>query len=215
MRVLLASSSPRRRTLLEQLHIPCHIEAPAVDEEAILAQTLPSNAPPSLEMSGVAACRLAEAKAENVLANVRRSLEPCLVVAADTVVVCNGRLLNKPADADDARAMLKTLSNQTHHVVTGLCAVCFDPRTPAHETRTEAAVTEVTFRALSDDLVDAYIRSGEPMDKAGAYGIQGLGAGLVERIDGCYFNVVGLPIALLCRMLDDLGHPLQSFWRPE
>jgi septum formation protein len=226
--ILLASSSPRRQALLAQLDIPCRVQVPEVDEDAILREAMPPGVFPSLEMSRIAACKVAEAKAENVLAALRaasavarpsgapdprQGADPCVIVAADTMVVCEGKVLNKPGGDDEARAMLAMLGGKTHHVVSGLCLRGFDQAGPDRlEGRTEAEVTAVTFRTLNDPLINAYIATGEPFDKAGGYGIQSIGAALVERIDGCYTNVVGLPVALLCKLLAEMGHPVESFW---
>ena len=129
------------------------------------------------------------------------------ILASDTIVVLDGKVLGKPVDADDARSMLLRLSGKSHHVVSGLALV----RSDGHE-HTGAAVTRVTFRVLSAPLVDAYVATGEPMDKAGAYGIQGKGASLVQGIEGCYFNVMGLPVALLCDLLAEEGIPPWTWW---
>lgn len=231
MNILLASSSPRRQDLLGQIGLPFRIEVPAVDEDALLVEAGRAETPPTLEDAAALACRIADLKAGDV---IRRRV-PCgerhvevasdtrhgeasadgrdVVVAADTIVVCDGRLLAKPSDAAEARAMLTSLSGRAHHVVTGLCTRVAGGDEPAEgRGRTQAEITEVTFRALSDALIDAYVASGEPYDKAGGYGIQGLGAALVKRIDGCYFNVVGLPLGLLSEMLASLGFPVHGWW---
>lgn len=124
-----------------------------------------------------------------------------LIIAADTVVVLDDTILGKPADARDAERMLSLLSGREHRVVTGLAVVEAETK----RTLTNAAVTRVWFRALTPAEIDAYVLSGEPLDKAGAYGIQEKGALLVQKIEGCYFNVVGLPLSLLGQMLRELG----------
>jgi len=129
-----------------------------------------------------------------------------IVIAADTIVVAGGKILGKPVDEQDAAAMLDLLSGRQHQVVTGLAVI--DVRTGRILTRT--AVTSVWFRTISSSLRDAYVASGEPLDKAGAYGIQEKGALLVDRIQGCYFNVVGLPLSLLGEMLEKFGVDLWS-----
>lgn len=129
------------------------------------------------------------------------------VLASDTIVVLDGLVLGKPSDAEDARSMLRRLSGRSHHVVSGLALVRGDGRR-----HTGAAVTRVTFRDLSPPLVDAYVATGEPMDKAGSYGIQGKGASLVQGIEGCYFNVMGLPVALLCDLLAEEGIAPWTGW---
>ena len=143
-------------------------------------------------------------------ADVDETMDPALpvsqevarVVAADTVVVIDGAELGKPHDAQDAARMLRLLSGRTHEVVT-VMTVC-----RGEAVRTETVVTKVTFRDLSETEIDAYIRTGEPMDKAGSYGIQGYGAMFVERIEGDYFAVMGLPLCPLCRMLRAFGVPV-------
>ena len=114
------------------------------------------------------------------------------------MVIVDGHLLEKPSDASDAARMLRLLSGRTHQVITGICLIA-----PGFE-RTEAEITHVTFSVLSEEEVAAYIRSGEPMDKAGAYGIQGIASRWAEKIEGCYFNVVGLPVARIYRALREL-----------
>ena len=121
------------------------------------------------------------------------------VIAADTIVVIDNVILGKPQDAAAAKAMLQRLSGRTHQVMTGV-AVCYK-----EQKMSEVCVTDVSFRQLTAEEIDAYIATGEPMDKAGAYGIQGRGAVLVEKINGCYNNVVGLPLSLLYLMMQRLG----------
>ncbi|NLZ44618.1 MAG: septum formation protein Maf, partial [Clostridia bacterium] len=124
-----------------------------------------------------------------------------LVIAADTIVVAENRIMGKPRDKGDAREMLSFLSGRWHEVYTGIALV----RAAEGKSLLDYERTRVKFHSLSREEIDRYIRSGEPMDKAGAYGIQGLGAVLVERIEGCYFNVVGLPLAKLALMLKKFG----------
>jgi septum formation protein len=179
--LLLASASPRRAELLAAAGIS--FETLAVDlDEAVL----PGEAPEAHVR------RLAEAKARAALA--RRA--SALVLGADTVVVLDGRILGKPRDAGDARAMLEALAGRDHQVLTGVALVS------AEASAFEVAHTRVWFAPMTAPEIDDYIRSGEPMDKAGAYGIQGLASRYVERIEGSYTNVVGLPVALVVRMLD-------------
>jgi septum formation protein len=140
--------------------------------------------------------RLAKAKAKAVQASRRQSI----IVGADTVVVCNGRILGKPRSVEDARNMLVRLSGKTHRVLTGVC-VLHGRRCQVH-----VAETKVHFSWLSAQEIENYLKTGEPFDKAGAYAIQGYASRYVERIDGCYFNVVGLPVALLYRMLQKIGY---------
>lgn len=142
--------------------------------------------------------RLAEAKARAARARVEG---PAIVIGADTEVVMDGQVLGKPSSADEARAMLRLLSGRTHDVVTGLGLV----RVPGEEWRRAAEVTRVTFASLSEAEIAAYVASEEPFDKAGGYAIQGRGGRFVTRVEGCYFNVVGLPLARLYALLRELG----------
>ncbi len=178
--LILASASPRRAELLRNAGIPFEVD-PANVEEA------PEPGEPPLEY----AKRLARDKARVVLA--RRP--GAVVLGADTVVVVDNHLLEKPADAEDAARMLRLLSGKTHQVLTGVCVASSELE------RTDAEVTEVAFVAMTEQEIADYVASGEPMDKAGAYGIQGMASRWVERIKGCYFNVVGLPVSRVYRML--------------
>lgn len=179
--LVLASGSPRRRDLLRRLGLDFRVRPTDADETW----------PEELEV-GPAAEAVALRKAEAAEA------PGALVLAADTVVVLDGEVLGKPADADDARQSLRRLSGRTHVVVTGLALRLDDRTATAHET------THVTFAPLSEAEIDAYVRTGSPLDKAGAYGIQDdAGALFVERIEGDYFNVVGLPVRRLYRALRD------------
>jgi septum formation protein len=180
--LILASASPRRWELLRQVGL--HFTAmPVLIEEEILPQ----------EKASEAAERLALRKAEACSKNLSRAL----VLGLDTVVALDRRILGKPRDEEHAREMLRALSGRAHDVTTGLALLDLDSggRWIEHET------TQVTFRSLEEDEIDQYVRSGEPMDKAGAYGIQGGAAFFIPRIEGCYFNVVGLPLFRLGRML--------------
>jgi septum formation protein len=174
MNLVLASASPRRQELLRTARIPFTVRPAEVDE-----QPFPGESPEAYVR------RLAEAKA-------RVSWQPGEVaLGADTVVTLDGLLLGKPSDAADARRMLRLLSGRTHQVLTGICL--YDG------TAIRGAVenTAVEFLELTDEEIDAYVAGGEPLDKAGAYGIQGEASKFVKRVDGCYFNVVGLPLALV------------------
>lgn len=186
--LVLASASPRRRELLLDLGLQFQVVPADVDEGPIAAAIRD----PERLVSA-----LAEAKAKSV-----SSKHPeALVIGADTVVVLDGAILGKPADEIEAKAMLARLSGRTHRVYTGVAVVHGRSR----RTKVCAEVTGVTFGTLTAEVIERYVRTGEPLDKAGAYGIQGLGATLVERVDGCYFNVVGLPIYRLARLLEEFG----------
>ncbi|UCH33195.1 MAG: septum formation inhibitor Maf [Armatimonadota bacterium] len=188
--IILASASPRREALLKQIGLPFRVEPSGVSEEK--AQR-PGDPASFVEQAALA-------KAEDVAARVRDGL----VLGADTVVVVGGRVLGKPTSAAEAREMLASLSGVTHDVYTGLALVQVEDGS-VRRRRTAHEATRVTFRRLSRDDIEGYVATGEPMDKAGAYGIQGRGAVLVERIEGCYSNVVGLPVARLVEMLRDFG----------
>jgi septum formation protein len=177
----LASSSPRRRQLLEMLGIPVRVVSPNLPE---------IRRPVETPMDYVE--RLAREKALSVPGS--------LVLGADTTVVVRDEVLEKPLDAMDALRMLRKLQGRTHQVVTSVALV-------ADETVHQATdVTNVVFRRLDDAYLEAYVATGEPMDKAGAYGIQGYGAALVERIDGDFFSVMGLPVRLVLELLERAGH---------
>jgi septum formation protein len=175
----LASTSPQRRAILEQLRIPFETVAPAYVEHD----------PPDADPTELV-LRHAEGKARSVHADGR------ITLGVDTTVVLDGRLYGKAADAEDAARMLGMLSGRTHTVVSGLCLLGAGADVVAHEP------TDVTFRRLDDDAVAGYVSSREWEGRAGAYAIQGLGGRLVERIDGDYLNVVGLPGALLVSLLE-------------
>ncbi len=180
MALILASASPRRAELLRNASIAFTVEPADIPE-----QTLPDEQPLQY------AQRLARDKARTVFARHPDNV----VLGADTIVVADEHLLEKPRDALDAARMLRLLSGRTHQVITGvsLMARGFEP--------IEAEITEVRFSPLSDVEIAYYVASREPMDKAGAYAIQGMASRWVERIDGCYFNVVGLPVPRVYRML--------------
>jgi nucleoside triphosphate pyrophosphatase len=180
MPLILASASPRRAELLRNAAIDFTVEPAHVAEQ-----------PFHNEKPVDYAKRLACDKARAVFAGNPDSA----VLGADTVVVVDEHLLEKPVDEHDAARMLRLLSGRAHQVITGVCLVG-----PAFE-RTEAEITQVIFSPLSEEEIKYYVQTGEPMDKAGAYAIQGIASRWVERIEGCYFNVVGLPLPRVYRML--------------
>jgi nucleoside triphosphate pyrophosphatase len=186
MDLILASSSPRRRELLAQLGVDFQVVPSEVDEALALA-----------EAPGLAALRLARAKAGAVAARLDRGL----VLGADTLVAVQGQILGKPSGPAEMREHLRLLAGRTHQVVTGL--VLIDAATSRSCEATE--VTEVDFDPLGDAEIDWYVRSGEGLDKAGSYGYQGLASVLISGIRGCYFNVVGLPLSRLRRLMAELG----------
>jgi septum formation protein len=187
MKLILASASTRRADILRAANIPFIVMSSAVDETPI-----PNESAPDLVQ------RLADAKAELVAA---RAVGPAIVIAADTVVTLDGHILGKPRTTDDARNMLSKLSGRTHSVVTGVTLI----RLPDAERRRFVETTHVHFASLSDDELTRYLATDEPNDKAGSYAIQGRAGRYIPRIEGCYFNVVGLPLSRLCHQLAELG----------
>jgi septum formation protein len=191
--LILASASPRRRELLAQAGFAFEVRAADIPEE-----------PRAGEDPIAYVVRLAREKAEAVFRETgvrdqRSGVRVGLVVlGADTTVVVDGVILGKPADEADAARMLRMLSGRTHRVITGVAVVT------AKRTEVAAEVTAVKFLTLSEEEIAAYIATGEPMDKAGAYAIQGLAAKWIPRIEGDYFNVVGLPLALVSALLEGL-----------
>ena len=184
--LVLASSSPRRRQLLEMLGIPHRVDRSDVPE-------IPDPGEPAERF----AVRLAREKAQQVAA--RHPGEP--VLGADTVVVLGQRLMGKPTSPSDAARMLKELAGREHRVVTAI-ALARDG-----DVQDRCDVTRVWFRPLTADTIEAYVGTGEPLDKAGAYGVQGYGAVLVDRIEGDFFGVMGLPVRLVIELLEAAGFP--------
>ena len=185
MDIVLASQSPRRRELLERLGLPFRVIVPDIDEH--MDRPLP---PAEL---------VAAISAEKARAAAAQAGAESIVIAADTVVALDGAVLGKPAGEADAERMLTALAGRTHFVYTGLTVL------RGETVRTVSEETAVTFRPLTAEEIAAYVRTGEPMDKAGAYGIQGYGALLVEGIRGDYYNVMGLPVCRLGLLLGELG----------
>jgi septum formation protein len=190
MKLILASASPRRAEILRHAGIAFEIRAAGVDESRH-----PNEAP------GNYVRRLALEKAQAIAAGERTSREEALILGADTVVVIGDAILGKPVTNDDARRMLRRLSGRTHEVHTGMALL---PANGADQ-RVVEEITRVEFASLTDAEIEAYIAFGEPFDKAGAYAIQGLGGRYVTRIEGCYFNVMGLPLARLWTLLREFG----------
>jgi len=192
--VILASASPRRKQLLERLGMTFTVRPSTVQEESVSLLLHPE----------LYVQTLAAHKARDIASTAE---QPSLVIGADTIVVLDNSILNKPVSPEHAREMLSDLSGRTHTVYTGIALV--DSAT--HEEITDVQQTEVTFRVLTSEEIDAYVDTGSPLDKAGAYGIQDdFGAVFVERINGCYYNVVGLPLPLLYRKLREFSRPEHS-----
>jgi septum formation protein len=191
VRLILASASPRRRELLERLGLPFEVRPSGIEEP--LAAGVPAS---------TLATTLARAKAADIADRLRAAGEAALVLGADTLVVLDGQPLGKPTSQGDARAMLRALRGRSHEVVT---AVVVRDADPAGRELTEAVVSQVLMRDYTDDEIAAYVATGEPDDKAGAYAVQGRGRRLVSRVDGCYTNVVGLPLRTTARLLRAFG----------
>jgi septum formation protein len=189
MKLILASSSPRRAEILANAGLPFTVLSSAVDESPY-----PGESPAALVQ------RLANAKADLVTA---RAVGPAVVVGADTVVVLDDKILGKPRSTEEARRMLQQLSGRTHSVLTGVAMV----RLPDGERRQFIESTLVHFRPISDEELSSYLATEEPRDKAGAYAIQGQAGRYIPRIEGCYFNVVGLPLSRALTELQSLGWP--------
>jgi septum formation protein len=184
VRIVLASQSPRRRELLSLIGIPHEVRPADLDESLLPGESPTEHAE-----------RLARSKAETIAAREPRAV----VIGSDTIVVLDGDVLGKPRDTAEAAAMLRRLSGRTHTVQTAVAV--------ARNGHTVSGVesVEVTFRPLDDTQIEAYIATGEPMDKAGAYGIQGYGAVIVERVHGDYFAVMGLALGRLVSLLEAVG----------
>jgi septum formation protein len=189
MKLILASSSPRRAELLRDAGIAFEVCAPQVEEVR----------QPNESVEKMVA-RFAEAKARAAAESVGEK-NLAIIIGADTAVELDGAIFGKPRDAVDAREMLSYLSGRTHYVLTGV----FVLRLPDGVTRAAVERTAVTFAPLDPGEIEAYVTSGEPFDKAGGYAIQGRAGRYIPRIDGCYFNVVGLPLARLHALLGELG----------
>ena len=180
--IVLASRSPRRRQLLEMLGLEVVVAASEIQE-----LRLPRETP--------------EAYARRLARDKARAVPGELVLGADTIVVIDDQVLEKPADADDAARMLLRLQGRRHDVITSVCLVANGREYEAQDK------TAVYFRPMDEGSINAYVATGEPMDKAGGYGIQGYGAALVERIEGDFFGVMGLPLRLVIELLDRAGRP--------
>lgn len=202
--IVLASSSPRRRELLEREGVSFVVQSADVDE---------SLEPDLLRQPEEAVKKLAERKAGAVVQQVLGNPDyvgAAAIIGADTVVVLGDKIYGKPADEEDAHRILRELSGRTHEVITGV-SVWLVSAPPSKEVslgfRTFTETSRVTFKALSDEAIAEYVAGGEPMDKAGAYGIQGDGGALVDRIDGDFDNIVGLPVS---RLLEEFSEIFES-----
>ena len=196
MSLILASSSPRRRSLLAGCGIPFRVIPAAIDER-----------PRPHEAAAAYVRRLALSKAESVARRHPR----CVVLGADTTVSIDGRLLGKPLDGQDARRMLSQLNGRRHEVLTGVAVLSVEtPADVSPQGASEVVVSQVLLRQLTEATIDWYLATDEPADKAGAYAVQGLGAALVERVEGSYTNVVGLPLTETLGLLRRFGLPASA-----
>ena len=185
MSIILASSSPRRKELMERMGLEFTIRTAQHDE--------------TMNPAGDPADEVADVSRRKASAIQPLCTEDDIIVAADTVVVCDGLIMGKPHDSEDAVNMLHRLSGREHQVMTGLTV------SRGSRTETRTVITAVRFRPMSDAEIRAYVATGEPMDKAGAYGVQGLAAMFIEGLDGDFYNVMGLPLCTLAAMLRGYG----------
>jgi septum formation protein len=190
MKLILASSSPRRAEVLRDAGFVFQVRPADVNETR-----LPREAAEDFVR------RVAQAKAHAVAEQARAVGERAIVIAADTIVLAEAQILGKPKDADDARRMLRLFSGRTHEVLTALCVINIATGKEA----LHVEKTRVEFLKMSEEEIESYIQSGEPFDKAGAYGIQGIAGRFATRIEGCYFNVLGLPLSRLWTTLQAFG----------
>jgi septum formation protein len=190
LKLILASASPRRAEILRNAGIRFEICSTDVDESRL-----------DNESPGDYVRRLASAKAVSAADKNPDPGADALIIGADTVVVVDAAILGKPASGDDARRMLRSISGRVHEVHTGLALL----QTSGIQQRVVEEITRVHFAHLSDQEIEDYIATGEPFDKAGAYAIQGVGGRFVKRVEGCYFNVMGLPLARLWTLLREFG----------
>jgi septum formation protein len=185
-KIILASASPRRKALLEQIGLEFTVDASAKEDDNLAGQT-----PHQLVKE------ISRKKAESVAGKY----PDAVIIAADTLGVIDGRIIGKPHSESEARAMLASLSGKTHSVITGFTVM----DTLTRKTVAKSVETTVHMKRITKPEIEAYVKTGEPLDKAGAYAIQGLGAVLVEKIEGDYFNVMGLPLCALAEVLKEFG----------
>jgi len=188
MALVLASASPRRRELLQNAGIPFIVRASKI---------------PELPREGEAPQACAKRLAREKVLDVFRQRPQDFVLGADTIVIVDGQILGKPRDKADAARMLRLLSGRTHQVTTGVCLIGPNDKGGSSAGDTRSETTLVTMSELSADDIQSYVATGEPLDKAGAYAIQGIASRWISRIEGDYFNVVGLPVSLVYRMLQE------------
>ena len=199
-RIILASQSPRRKQLLDQLGLEYDVLASNIEE--IVPPYVNGQSSPSQIVT-----ELARLKAFAVGERLQktRADEELVIIAADTIVILNNKIYGKPSSPHEAKTILQELCGKIHQVYTGVAILCFDLRKSSMQCLTEAENSLVTFRNFSESEINAYVATGEPMDKAGAYALQGVGACLVAKIEGCYTNVIGMPMPILVKLLRAVG----------
>lgn len=198
-KILLASASPRRKELLKQIGLEFTVE-PSNYEQSINSKAEPCDYQENINFSSEPH-ELARSLSREKARLVAQNHENALVIAADTFILFKGKIIGKPATEIEARGMLQRINGEQHSVITGLTII----DTGSNKTVSKSVETKVYIRKLTSDEIDAYVKTGEPLDKAGAYAIQGLGSVIVERIEGDYFNVVGLPLSTLADSLKEFG----------
>jgi len=200
-RIILASQSPRRKQLLDQLGL----------EYEVIASNIEEIVPPVIGGQNSASqivTELARQKAFAVgewLQKNNKGEEELIIIAADTIVVLDNKIYGKPSSPGEAKTTLQDLCGKIHQVYTGVALLCFDLARSSIQCLTESENSLVSFRKYREAEIDAYIATGEPMDKAGAYALQGAGACLVAKIEGCYTNIIGLPMPIMVKMLRAVG----------
>jgi len=199
--IILASQSPRRKQLLDQLGLEYDVITSNIEE--IVPPVLNGHHSPSQIVTELARQK-AFAVGERLQKNSKANKE-LIIIAADTIVVLNNKIYGKPNSPDEAKAILQELCGKIHQVYTGVALLSFDLAKSSMQCLTEAENSLVSFRKYSESEINAYVATGEPMDKAGAYALQGAGSCLVAKIEGCYTNVIGLPMPILVKMLRELG----------
>ena len=206
MEIILASNSSRRKNLLTMLNVPFSVMESGVDERVEEANYMQKGVEhtPYEWVRAIAAIK-AEADGNRVEGEK-------IIIAADTIVTYMGKILHRPFEREEAASMLRTLSGHKHTVYTGL-AVMYKDADGKYETHTSVTATDVYMRELTDMEISNYVDTKEPYDKAGGYGIQGKGSLLIDRIDGDYFNVVGLPLVQLYKELSENGVNIMDFWK--
>jgi septum formation protein len=201
-RIILASQSPRRKQFLDDLGLQYEVLPSHIDEgipNISAERTSPA------QMATELARRKAFAVGEKLRQSDNSEVDELIIIAADTIVVLDDKLYGKPNSAAQARVSLQSLCGKTHQVCTGIALLVYNLTQGTMQCLTESEVSLVSFRKYNDAEIDAYIDTGEPFDKAGAYALQGVGSCLVSKIDGCYTNVIGLPMPKLVKMLREVG----------